>query len=509
MGRRVGAGDTLDSGGTVSESEGYTNTRRSPRVEPPEEFVVLVESFGQFLEQHAKDVSEGGMFLRSAAPPPPGTRLRFAIRLADGYPLIQGEGEVVWRRERRDGPFEPPGMGVRFLSLEEQGRELVKKLVEERKRMLGAAAEDSPEAESGGSKPQPGTEARQALNELLDVLKSSSEESAAGAPEEEDPFGSLELSETAPPATAAGADLFVFDEQRGGETGRPEPTPEVEPRPVKARGPEPESPQPVPGAARGEEFLAVGTSSRGNDEASVGLEEMPEIGRPAGYYDDEKEPLPPARGRWFWPFAVPVALLALVALAYGAWQLGYLGWAGLPASGAAGITGQPPVETPVPTPAAATPVAEQVATAVGEAATPGVATPSPPPTATPSPVPRRLSPTALPAPASPATVVRRVSWKAAGGGVEVRLAFDGPVQDSRIRLSRLENPPRTLVRIRGIRRQYEPAEIGVGQGPLRRIRVWLHDELRPPELWVVLDLESSEARVSRRIQGSELVFTLR
>ena len=89
MGRRVGAGDTLDSGGTVSESEGYTNTRRSPRVEPPEEFVVLVESFGQFLEQHAKDVSEGGMFLRSAAPPPPGTRLRFAIRLADGYPLIQ------------------------------------------------------------------------------------------------------------------------------------------------------------------------------------------------------------------------------------------------------------------------------------------------------------------------------------------------------------------------------------------------------------------------------------
>ncbi len=520
IGEGAGGAGIIEDGGTVSESDGHGNTRRSPRVEPPGEFVVLVESFGQFLEQHARDISEGGMFLRSQAPPPPGTRLRFAIRLADGFPLIQGEGEVVWRRERREGPFDPPGMGVRFLSLEEQGRELVRRLVEERRRMLESGDGTSGEAGSRAEPAPAGRQARQAPGQLLEVPEPGS--GAAGGVaggEGEDPFGPLEPPPEEGEVPAAGSGPFHLGEgsrpgpeapatERGGDAG-PGPENGNRRRPASAGDPWP---------ARGDELPGGAPASGREAGSTLPPAEMPEIGRPAGYYDEE-EPLPPSRGRWFWPFAVIVAVLALAALGYGAWQLGYLAWAGLPAPAAGERAGWKPgwtptpgavVPSPVPT-AGETPTVPAGATEDRTPTPEPTEIPPPRPTEAPSPRPAGPSPTAAPggAAASPARSVRRLTWTARGDAVEVHILFDGRIRRSRVHLTRLDGPPRVLLRIVGIRRQYEPTEIQVGAGPLERVRVWLHDEFRPPELYVVLDLHAAAVQVRRRLQGPELVVTVR
>ena len=49
--------------------------------------------------------------------------------------LIEGRGEVAWVCDRGSQPDHPPGMGIRFLDLDRDSQEVVRRAVEER---LGA-----------------------------------------------------------------------------------------------------------------------------------------------------------------------------------------------------------------------------------------------------------------------------------------------------------------------------------------------------------------------------------
>jgi uncharacterized protein (TIGR02266 family) len=73
------------------------------------------ESVDHFIARYGTDVSPGGIFIRTKDPLGVGTNLRFEFSLADGQPLLVGQGTVVWVREAdqaRAGVV--PGMGVRF-----------------------------------------------------------------------------------------------------------------------------------------------------------------------------------------------------------------------------------------------------------------------------------------------------------------------------------------------------------------------------------------------------------
>ena len=49
-----------------------------------------------FVRGYAVNLSPAGMFIAAREPPAVGTTLQFEVVLADGRPLIRGEGEVVW-----------------------------------------------------------------------------------------------------------------------------------------------------------------------------------------------------------------------------------------------------------------------------------------------------------------------------------------------------------------------------------------------------------------------------
>ncbi|MBW2454303.1 MAG: TIGR02266 family protein, partial [Deltaproteobacteria bacterium] len=83
-----------------------------------------------FVEHHSDNVSRGGIFIKTSSPFPPGTLLKFEIRIADDEAVLAGVGRVVWKRdEPGELEDEPAGMGVKFIKLDEKSRALISRLV--------------------------------------------------------------------------------------------------------------------------------------------------------------------------------------------------------------------------------------------------------------------------------------------------------------------------------------------------------------------------------------------
>jgi uncharacterized protein (TIGR02266 family) len=84
----------------------------------------------EFIENHSHDVSKGGLFIKTASPFPPGTLLKFEIRIAGDKAVISGVGRVVWKRESvQAGPEAPAGMGVKFIKIDDASRAVIDRLV--------------------------------------------------------------------------------------------------------------------------------------------------------------------------------------------------------------------------------------------------------------------------------------------------------------------------------------------------------------------------------------------
>lgn len=119
---------------TVSPSEQQTSdgTQVFKRADLKRKVSLKFKEFRGFLAEYSKNISAGGMFIRTEEPQPPGSRFDFELTLDEDYTLIHGLGEVVWVRSRDEGPERPAGMGVRFLDLDEKSRDLIDRIVAER-----------------------------------------------------------------------------------------------------------------------------------------------------------------------------------------------------------------------------------------------------------------------------------------------------------------------------------------------------------------------------------------
>ena len=84
----------------------------------------------EFIEHHSHDVSSGGIFIKTSSPYPPGTLLKFEIRIQDEQTVLSGVGRVVWKREPDAAASDSPaGMGVKFIKIDDKSKSLITKLV--------------------------------------------------------------------------------------------------------------------------------------------------------------------------------------------------------------------------------------------------------------------------------------------------------------------------------------------------------------------------------------------
>src|SRR6516162_7251386 len=85
----------------------------------------------EFIEHHSHDVSRGGIFIKTPSPFPPGTLLKFEIRIQDEQSVLAGVGRVVWKREANEAnDGAPGGMGVKFIKIDDKSKAIIQKLVE-------------------------------------------------------------------------------------------------------------------------------------------------------------------------------------------------------------------------------------------------------------------------------------------------------------------------------------------------------------------------------------------
>ncbi len=96
----------------------------------------------EFIEHYCKDVSRGGIFIKSSQPMPVGTLLKFQFQLKDESQLIKGVGRVVWtRNEDRAGPDRPAGMGIKFIKMDNESRVMVDRIIAASEGSAGAFEE--------------------------------------------------------------------------------------------------------------------------------------------------------------------------------------------------------------------------------------------------------------------------------------------------------------------------------------------------------------------------------
>ncbi len=91
--------------------------------------VVEFEGFQEFVESCSEKLSETGMFFETEVAQDKGAIVELEARVRDGFRLLQGRGEVVWRRPPGT-PGKPPGVAVRFIDLDEPSRLLLRKVVQ-------------------------------------------------------------------------------------------------------------------------------------------------------------------------------------------------------------------------------------------------------------------------------------------------------------------------------------------------------------------------------------------
>ena len=120
-----------------------------------------------------------------------------------------------------------------------------------------------------------------------------------------------------------------------------------------------------------------------------------------------------------------------------------------------------------------------------------------------------LPPTMHSADAAPATArARRVIALDHGvdGSAEVlALRFDVPFAEGDVFAALIgPDPPRYLLRLRGIERPWRPPELEVGGPLVQRVRTGLHSTPQGPELHIVIDLGTRAIEHSWTIEGDAL-----
>jgi uncharacterized protein (TIGR02266 family) len=108
----------------VSDAE----RRRAPRVLVDLEVDYASEE--NYLFAYITDISATGIFVRTTTPESPGTHLNLRFS-SESSQHIEAEGEVIWVNPYRPGTPDNlhPGMGIRFLGLDNELRDRLFELI--------------------------------------------------------------------------------------------------------------------------------------------------------------------------------------------------------------------------------------------------------------------------------------------------------------------------------------------------------------------------------------------
>lgn len=106
-----------------------SDNRRKAGERLPAEVKVDYRTVGSFITDYTKNISRGGLFIRTSLPLDVGERVRLRITLPDGDAPFALDGVVKWVSTIRDREKHAPGMGIEFVNFGDDVREQLERLV--------------------------------------------------------------------------------------------------------------------------------------------------------------------------------------------------------------------------------------------------------------------------------------------------------------------------------------------------------------------------------------------
>jgi len=477
----------------------------------------------RFRAEFAPNLSYDGLFIETGEPLPASTVVRFRILLPEGFVLAEGTAVVEWTREPDSIPGLLPGMALRFVTLGDSSQETINEIVDshiatggfpfELEPSIGEPGEIPTDALAGSDSPLgdawDDTAGRAAPVSSMDFFRMTVR--TAGGPRDEPDQSEPPLAvEGEPEPTEEAAEVRASDdvlptwlqEQAEARDVGLETDPAFEPATAF-------EPSEADGFLSAEADDSVERPVLPDDDGPAVAAPPPHLTEESAgdfeisFVDDGQEPgdtplhpeagpaaevtvvppdeaLPKGRSR-LW-FVLPFAVLVLCGLAAVWWIV----WG-------PGSLGEEKPAAPVPEAAG---VSDQVAE---EKSAPPVV-----PTARPTTVVEEAAPAPQPAP-RPASKIVDVTAVSRGAETVVTIRGDGRFSNDSLRVSPMRNPPRVLVRIRGIESKFAPTQIEVGSPEVERIRIGHHPEERPPSLYVVLDLADAAVTVRETEVGGDTI----
>lgn len=122
-----------------------TTSRTAPDRRPQERrrhtrfrFITEVHfgSPSNFYTGFTRNISEGGIFVATYSPFPVGTVMELEIKMPDNSPPIAMRGEVRWRAEPSEDSDGEPGLGVKFIDLDDADRLRIERFTRYRETMF-------------------------------------------------------------------------------------------------------------------------------------------------------------------------------------------------------------------------------------------------------------------------------------------------------------------------------------------------------------------------------------
>lgn len=96
------------------------DNRRQPRL--PVDVKVDYRTVGSFITDYTRNISKGGVFIRTSLPLDVGERVRIRLTLPEGDAPFALDGIVKWTATLKDRDKHPPGMGIEFVDFDEEVR---------------------------------------------------------------------------------------------------------------------------------------------------------------------------------------------------------------------------------------------------------------------------------------------------------------------------------------------------------------------------------------------------
>lgn len=428
------------------------------------------------LSAATRDIATGGMFVSTPEPLPVGTTVHFVLQLgSDDEPAeVEGEATVVWVRPEAGGADQPAGMGMQFSRVEPPGEERLALLFSEDQTegdVIPAApvleAEEDEDMDDRAEEPPEEVESEVPPgDDLPDIDPPLAAREEAGDDEVE----------------ATHADLFGELTQDGEDDWM---RPESKSRPWL---------WPAVGAAvllvalvvfRGPLLRLVGVGSDPAEDAIPAEVPSFEVSAPGAAAEAPPEGVedPSTTNRLLVPLEEEAT-----------------GGESTTDDGAAGATGGAPSDSAEP----AMPE-RPMPTATAETRAEPVTTPPPArpePAATPPPA--RAPAAALEAPPASATALRSITARTTGERTVVEIVGNAPFE--RHHVMPLEAPPRLLVRLIGVGRDYDATAVRAPR--LRGVRTGVHGRGATRNLHVVLDLAAADIAATVERRGDRVVVNL-